>query len=144
MMGAEEKDYANILARYFSTPERVGLVSAYLFGSQCTGRTHRESDVDVGVLLDWQTHPARRSRFEELLKLSSDLIAALGTNKVDVVILNDTPPQLAARIVTEGKQLLCSDPLLDRAFFRDVQLRAADLVAFLSRTRRLKLLALQR
>jgi len=143
-MGFAEKDYVGILARFFNQANRVGLVSAYLFGSQSTGKTHRESDVDVGVLLGWRTHPTRQERFEERLKLSSDLIAALGANEVDVVILNDTPPPLAARIVTEGKQLFCAEPLLDREFFRDVQLRAADLLAFLSRTRRIKLLALQR
>jgi predicted nucleotidyltransferase len=137
-------DYVGILARFFNQANRVGLVSAYLFGSQSTGRTHRESDVDVGVLLDRRTHPARQARFEERLKLSSDLIAALGANEVDVVILNDTPPPLAARIVTQGKRLFCAEPLLDREFFRDVQLRAADLLPFLSRTRRMKLLALKR
>jgi predicted nucleotidyltransferase len=142
-MNIAEKDYAVILARFFSQANRAGYVSAYLFGSQVTGRHHRESDVDVGVLLNWRTHPACRARFEERLKLSSDLIAALGVNEVDVVILNDTPPPLAARIVTEGKRLFCSEPLLDREFLRDVQLRAADLLAFLRRTRRLKLLALQ-
>jgi predicted nucleotidyltransferase len=144
MMGFAEKDYVGILARFFNQANRVGLVSAYLFGSQSTGRTHRESDVDVGVLLDRRTHPARQARFEERLKLSSDLIAALGANEVDVVILNDTPPPLAARIVTQGKRLFCAEPLLDREFFRDVQLRAADLLPFLSRTRRMKLLALKR
>ncbi len=55
-MGVVERDYAGILARFFSQANRVGLVSAYLFGSQCTGRTHRQSDMDVAVLLDWRTN----------------------------------------------------------------------------------------
>ena len=29
-----------------------GVTSAYLFGSMANGRAHRESDVDVGLLLD--------------------------------------------------------------------------------------------
>lgn len=135
---------ADILARFFGRANRAGLVSAYLFGSQMAGGIHRESDVDLGVLLDWRAYPTRRVRFEERLKLSSSLIAALGANEVDVVILNDAPPLLAARIVGEGRRVFCAEPVLDRAFFRDVQLRAADLLPFLIRSRRLKLLVLQR
>jgi predicted nucleotidyltransferase len=144
MMGCDEKDYVGILARFFSKANRIGLASAYLFGSQSTGKTHRESDVDVGILLDYGTHPTHRARFDERLKLYSSLIEVLGSNEVDVVILNDAPPLLAARVVIEGRRVFCAKPLLDRSFFRDVQLRAADLLPFLSRTRRLKLLALQR
>jgi len=143
-MGSAGQDCAGILARFFSRANRTGLASAYLFGSQSSGRTHRESDVDVGILLDWRTHRTRRARFEERLELSSSLIAALGANEVDVVVLNDAPPPLAARIVTEGRRVFCAEPDVDRAFFRDVQLRAADLLPFLARTRRLKLRALQR
>jgi predicted nucleotidyltransferase len=33
-------------------PTRREVVAAYLFGSHASGRAHRESDVDVGVLLD--------------------------------------------------------------------------------------------
>ena len=36
----------------------AGLVAAYLFGSHAEGRPHRESDVDLGVLLDRSAHPA--------------------------------------------------------------------------------------
>ncbi len=143
-MRPSRKDYLGILARFFGEANRAGLASAYLFGSQGSGRTHRESDVDVGVLLDWRTRPTRRARFEERLELSSSLIAALGENEVDVVVLNDAPPPLAARIVTEGHRVFCAAPDLDQAFFRDAQLRTADLLPFLARTRRLKLLALKR
>ena len=144
MMGSAGNNCADILDRFFSRANRTGLVSAYLFGSRITGRIHRESDLDVGILLDWRVHPTHRVRFEERLALSSSLIAALGANEVDVLILNDAPPLLAARIVVEGRRVFCAEPVLDRAFFRDVQLRAADLLPFLRRTRRLKLLALQR
>lgn len=139
-----EKDYGTILVRFFEQTGRIGLVSAYLFGSHASGRAHRESDVDVGALLDRLIYPTREARFEERLRLSSDLMAALGTSAVDVVILNDAPPGLASCIVTAGKRLFCAHPALDRHFVRDIQLRAADLLVFLRRTRRTKLLALQR
>lgn len=136
-------NYATILTRFLEQTDRIGLISVYLFGSHAAGRAHKESDVDIGALLDRSIYPTRKARFEERLRLSSDLMAALGTN-VDVVILNDAPPGLAADIVTSGKRLFCAQPAIDRDFVRDIQLRAADLLVFLRRTRRTKLLALQR
>jgi hypothetical protein len=46
--------------------------------------------------------------------------------------------------VTTGRRIYCSDPDLDHAFVRDVQLRAADLEPFLRRTRARKLASLAR
>jgi predicted nucleotidyltransferase len=105
---------------------------------------HRESDIDVGVHLDWARHPSREERFEVRVLLGSDLIDALDRNEVDVVILNDAPPLLGRRIVTEGHRVFRADPEADLRYVRDVQLRAADLLPFLERTRRIKLEALRR
>ncbi len=78
------------------------------------------------------------------MQLGSDLIAVLGQNEVDVVILNDAPPLLGRRIVYEGKRLYLGDPPVDHAFVRDVQLQAADLQPFLERMSRIRLEALSR
>jgi predicted nucleotidyltransferase len=128
------------------SPEQVraGVVSVYLFGSHGEGRAHRESDVDVGVLLRRDVCPHVRDRFEMQLRLSGILQIALRTRAVDVVILNDAPPLLGRRIVTAGLRILCTDPEVDHAFVRDVQLRAADLEPFLRRMRRFKLDAIGR
>lgn len=120
-----------------------GVVSAYLFGSHAEARAHRESDVDVGILLDRRALPGARDRFEAGLSLSSRLQSSLGTRNVDLVVLNDAPPGLG-RHVTRGRRLVCFDAETDLAFVRDVQLRAADLEPFLQRARRLKLQALAR
>jgi len=120
-----------------------GIISAYLFGSHAAGRPHRESDVDVGVLLDRERYATRKERFDVRVRLGSELIDALDTNDVDVVVLNDAPPLLGRRIVTEGRRVACTDPEADLRYVRDVQLRAADLLPFLERTRRIKLEALR-
>jgi len=117
-----------------------GFVAAYLFGSHAEGRAHRESDVDVGVLLSWALDKA--SRFEVRVRLAAELPRSLGVRDVDVVVLNDAPPHLGRRIVFDGLRVFCVDPEADHAFRRDVQLRAADLEPFLRWTRRLKLEAL--
>lgn len=120
-----------------------GIVSAYLFGSRAEGRERRESDLDVGVLLDRSRYGTAAARFTERVRLSALLGAKLGL-PVDVVVLNDAPPGLARRIVTQGKPILVRDPDMDRAFSRDIQLRAADLEPFLRKLRRTKLEALAR
>jgi uncharacterized protein len=136
--------FAEALERVFRRAAPTGIVSVYLFGSQASGRAHRQSDVDLAVLLRWEHYPAQRERFEERVRLSSDLGAALGRNDIDVVILNDAPPHLGARIVTAGRRVFCAAPEADHAFRRDVQLRAADLTPFLRRTSRVKLEAIRR
>jgi predicted nucleotidyltransferase len=123
---------------------REGVVSLYLFGSHAEGRAHRESDVDLGVLLDRGALPGARDRFDAALLLSTRLQAALGGRQVDLVVLNDAPPGLGRAIVSRGRRLVCTDEEADHAFVRDVQLRAADLEPFLRRTRRLKLESLAR
>lgn len=122
----------------------TGVVSAYLFGSHVEGRAHRESDVDVGILLERQAFPTSRDRFDARLVLEGAIGRSVGTSRIDVVILNDAPPHLGRRIVTEGRRVFCADPGADLAYIRDVQLLAADLEPFLRRMRRLKLGALAR
>ena len=120
-----------------------GLISAYLFGGVADGRAHRESDVDVGILLDRHIYPRTVDRFEAKLLLIGRLRAALRRD-VDVVILNDAPPQLARRIVTARHRVFAADVDTDHAFLRTVLSRAADLEPFLRRTRQIKLQALAR
>jgi len=121
-----------------------GITAAYLFGSHAAGREHRESDIDVGVILDRVSFPTSEARFEERLRLLARLPQALSGAEVDVVILNDSPPGLGRRIVLEGRRVFCSDAEGDHAFRRDVQLRAADLEPFLRRARQIKLATLSR
>ena len=120
-----------------------GLISAYLFGSVAEQRTHRESDVDVAVLLDWDQYPTSRERFDARLRLIGCL-EGVGGRTVDLVILNDAPPQLARHIMTTGRRLLLIDADRDRAQLRTTLSRAADLEPFLQRSRATKLSALAR
>jgi predicted nucleotidyltransferase len=131
------------LRRYFEDRPDLGVASAYLFGSHAEGRAHRESDVDVGVLLQWDRHPTPSDRFDMRIRLGSDLISVLHHNEVDVVVLNDAPPLLGRNIIY-GIRLFVGDPEADHAYVRDVQIRAADLEPWLDRLRKLQLEALAR
>ena len=120
-----------------------GLVSAYLFGSLASGRAHRESDVDVGVVLDRRKYPTAGQRFDMRLTLIGSLQSAVG-REVDLVVLNDAPPQLARHIMTTGRRLVAKDAERDHAQLRVTLSRAADLEPFLRRLRAVKLRALAR
>lgn len=128
----------------FERLEAQGVIAAYLFGSHARGAAHRESDVDVGVILDYGVHATRAARFTERVRLASELIGALHVNTVDLVVLNDAPPLLARRVLLDGRQVYCDDVDADRDFRRDTLLRAADLEPFLVRMQSLKVDALAR
>lgn len=132
------------LAQRLEADPSSGIVAAYLFGSVAEGRPHSESDVDVGVLLDRNRFPGARERFDRRLELLSRLSGIGGGRRIDLVILNDAPPQFARRIVTSGRRILCADAEAEHAFVRDVQLRAADLEPFLRRMRQIKLESMER
>ncbi|MEX0890594.1 MAG: nucleotidyltransferase domain-containing protein [Gemmatimonadota bacterium] len=132
------------LHAYFAAAAPPGVLSAYLFGSHAEGRSHRESDVDVGVLLDRGRYPLAADRFDVRVRLGAELVDVLDRNDVDVVILNDAPPELGRAVVVRGQRVHCADAAADHAYVRDIQLRAADLDIFLRRVRRTKLDALRR
>ena len=80
---------------------KPGVLAAYVFGSVATGRTRRNSDVDIAVLLGDNIRPSGMFRYR--LRLISELGSALHRPDVDVVILNEAPPLLAHRVLSKGK-----------------------------------------
>ena len=116
------------------------IVSVYLFGSVAEEREHQESDVDLGVLLDWKLTP------DEQFQLRLQLIGEWSTRQreADVVILNEAPPLFARSILYRGRRIYCSDPAADHAFVRDTQLLAADIEPWMKRMWAIKLEAVSR
>ena len=74
---------------------------AYLFGSAVRGETGKLSDVDVAVYLDESL--SSEERFKLQLKLMGELVSALQTDKVDLVVMNDAPLLLSYNIIKYGK-----------------------------------------
>lgn len=83
---------------------RREIQAAYVFGSVATGRVRPDSDVDIAVLIDRRVLPAHMLKYR--LKLMADLGAVLRRSDVDVVILNEAPPLLAHRVLSQGT-LVC-------------------------------------
>jgi predicted nucleotidyltransferase len=85
---------------------RPEVLEAYLFGSEAAGRAQPHSDVDVAVFVA----EVPDAPFGYEAELSADLIAALGENRVDLVLLNRAPPLLYHHVLSEGVRLLSRDP----------------------------------
>ncbi len=90
---------------------RPEIVAAYLYGSYATGRPNRQSDVDIAVVLREQRGrlaAAPGATYE--VDLGNELGAAVGHDRVEVVILNEAPPLLAWEAVRHGYRLLARAP----------------------------------
>jgi uncharacterized protein len=101
-------DIATRLSTLDQALERCpAVVFAYLFGSAATRRLTPLSDVDVAVYLEDTADPV-----EARLQTIGAITSHLGTDNVDVVVLNQAPTALAGRIL--GSRCV----ILDRAPFR--------------------------
>ena len=86
---------------------RDEILEAYLFGSTASGRAQAHSDVDIAVYLGEARPPT--SAFGYVADLSTELVRALETNRVDLVVLNDAPPLLYHRVLRDGVRILSRD-----------------------------------
>ena len=87
---------------------RGEIQDAYLFGSQASGRAQPHSDIDVAVLVDEDRLPG--TQYGYAAELTAHLMSALGSNDVDVVILNAAPPVLYHRVLRDGRRILARNP----------------------------------
>lgn len=84
-----------------------GVVAASLFGSHASGNAGPLSDVDLAVWLDPSLE--RDRRYQLGLQLGADAAAAIGTDELDLVVLNDAPPLLRQRVLQHGRRLVERD-----------------------------------
>ena len=87
------------------------LAFAYLFGGLARGDQRPLSDIDVAVYLRGDVEIAEAKL--ELIGLCCD---ALGTDEVDLVILNHAPVSLVGRILGHRTVLVDKEPALRHLF----------------------------
>jgi len=104
---------------------------AYLFGSAARGALTSRSDIDIAIHLDDHVDPA-------WARLEAARAAALhlGTDAVDLVVLNTAPLATAGRILTSRHVILDRVPFRRHAFesatarmFHDFRLREQRLLS---------------
>jgi hypothetical protein len=86
---------------------RAEILDAYLHGSQATGRAQTHSDIDVAVYVDESRVPG--GGYGYAAELTAHLMSALGTNRIDVAVLNRAPPVLYHRVLRDGRRVLARD-----------------------------------
>jgi predicted nucleotidyltransferase len=84
---------------------------AYAFGGAVGGELRPLSDVDVAVYLDEATD-AFECKWELLMRIT----AHLGTDEVDLVVLNHAPTAFAGRILQRRQVLYERDPFRRQRF----------------------------
>lgn len=99
--------YLPKLNNLFSRYEEIKLV--YLFGSQAIKKATPLSDYDFALYLDEKTTLLRKK--DLIFDLSFRLSSILRSNKIDLIILNDSlSPLLKFNIVNDGKLIYEKTP----------------------------------
>ncbi len=107
---------------------RAEVLVAYLFGSAIGGHRHRESDLDIAVLVD----PNRfalldaQAPYGYQAELTAELCRTLHTSRVDLVLLHRASPLLAHEVIRRGELLFCRDELARHSFEVATKLRYLD------------------
>jgi hypothetical protein len=85
--------------------EDPNIIFAYLFGGMARDKRRPLSDVDLGIYV-------RNVKRLDFLSVFSEISRILGTDEIDLVVLNSAPISLAGRILRKRKILIDKDPFL--------------------------------
>ena len=101
---------------------------AYLYGSVARGRVTALSDVDIALVLEQSLAPLARLDLELDIEVA---LSTVGIPEVDVRVINQAPPALRGRVVTEGCLLYSRDEGKRVAFEAEARSRYFDLLPML-------------
>lgn len=93
--------------RFSAFPE---VEAVYLFGSAARGDRRKNSDIDIALLARERKPLRSRRAYGSMVEYIQAACDALGTDRVDVVLLRRAPVALRHEVFREGKLLLAPDP----------------------------------
>lgn len=94
-MTKERKHICKVLEEQFKEDRKIAF--AYLFGSSARGDEGPLSDVDIAVYLTQE-----KDQLVMRTKLMEKVAKTLGTDRIDVIVLNDATPVLGFAVVKDG------------------------------------------
>jgi len=125
------EDIVDKLRAFFAERARA-VVCAYLYGSAARGEARPDSDIDVAVLLQ----DARSGTLEGLgLDIAGEIERRVG-RPVDIVALNNAPPDLVHRVLRDGVLVHESDARARVAFETRKRAEYYDILPYLRQYRR--------
>ncbi len=101
------------------------VAAVYLFGSRAAGNAGPRSDVDLAVVLRGAA-TGDDACWHKRLALVEDAARRLGTDAIDVVVLESSPTVLAHRVLARGRLLADADPQRRRDVAEAVMRRYLD------------------
>ncbi len=110
-MKLQKQEIIKKLTNLFS--HKPEIILAYLFGSVAENKTHKFSDIDVGVYFK------KAPSLKRHLELINDICSTLETDDVDVVIMNSSSPLITHDILSYGKLLVCRND----EFYMDLRIK---------------------
>jgi hypothetical protein len=85
---------------------RPDILEGYIFGSVARGEAQPHSDIDVAVYL---APSSVETPYGIDAEITADLMAALSTNRIDLVVLNHAGPLLYHRVLRDGVRVFSRD-----------------------------------
>jgi len=106
-MRKELNEKRNKLKSYFKEKDEV--IFAFLFGSMATGKSTKLSDTDIAFFIDQERIEKSRYRYGYKSEIISELQSLLGTNKIDIAIIDNAPLLLKYKIGKDGELIFTRD-----------------------------------
>jgi predicted nucleotidyltransferase len=110
------------LARRWAADTTVA--AAYLYGSRARGTARPNSDVDLAVIL--ASALSAQERWQRRLALLESASAELGSDAIDLTVLEDAPAPVAHRAIRDGSLIVDRDARRRVAVVEDVFRRFLD------------------